>query len=114
MLSALHYVFNRADIIAERYGVKNLRLVINLSYGFSGGPHDGGIELEAAIDKFIETRRRRQGTKEHRSLGPSPTASNRKRRLFFIVGKVSADDALVQILSENRPHIIKRAEFEYD
>ncbi|WP_315766896.1 MULTISPECIES: hypothetical protein [unclassified Bradyrhizobium] len=74
MLSAFHYIFNRADIIAERYGVKNLRLVINFSYGFSGGPHNAGIELEAAIDELIEARRCRQETEEHPLLGPSPTA----------------------------------------
>ena len=32
----------------------------------------------------------------------------------IIVGKVTADDALVQNPSENRPQIIKRTEFEYD
>ncbi|WP_027546954.1 hypothetical protein [Bradyrhizobium sp. WSM2254] len=74
MLSAFHYVFNRADIIAETYGVKNLRLVVNFSYGFSGGPHDGGIELETAIDELIEARRCRQATDKHPLLGPSPTA----------------------------------------
>jgi|GEM_PF-995303 len=74
MLSAFHYIFNRADIIAERYGVKNLRLVINFSYGFSGGSHDGGMELEAAIDQMVEARRCRRATKEHPLLGPSPTA----------------------------------------
>ncbi|CAL75153.1 hypothetical protein BRADO1250 [Bradyrhizobium sp. ORS 278] len=74
MLSAFHYVFNRADIIAQRYGAKNLRLVINFSYGFSGGPHDGGLELEAAIDELIEARRRRQARSDDSLFGPSPTA----------------------------------------
>jgi len=67
MLSAFHYIFNRADIIAKKYGVSNLRLVINFSYGFSGGRHDGGLELEAAIDELVEKRRTRYNN-------PSPTA----------------------------------------
>jgi hypothetical protein len=74
MLSAFHYIFDRADIIAEGYGVENLRLVINFSYGFSGGRHDGETELEAAIDELIEARRCRQATRTHPLLGSSPTA----------------------------------------
>jgi hypothetical protein len=59
MLSAFHYIFDRADIIAakEGYDVDKLRLVINFSYGFSGGRHDGQSELEAAIDELVNKRR---------------------------------------------------------
>jgi hypothetical protein len=59
MLSAFHYILHRADIIAakEGYDVENMRLVINFSYGFSGGRHDGGTELEAAINQLIQKRR---------------------------------------------------------
>jgi hypothetical protein len=74
MLSAFHYIFNRADILAERYGVENLRLVVNFSYGFSGGSHEGGMELEAAIDELVRKRRHRVATGDHPLLGPSPTA----------------------------------------
>src|SRR4051794_20975636 len=45
---------------------------------------------------------------------PLPAIIELKDKSFFIVGKVSADDALVQIPSENRPRIIKRGECEYD
>src|SRR3954468_2791164 len=45
---------------------------------------------------------------------PLPEIVELKDKSFFIVGKMTAGDALVQIPSENRPHIIKRAEFEYD
>jgi subfamily B ATP-binding cassette protein HlyB/CyaB len=45
---------------------------------------------------------------------PLPAIVELKDKSFFIVGKVTADDALVQIPSENRPQIIKRAEFECD
>ena len=61
MLSAFHYIFNRADILAEGYEIKNLRLVINFSYGFSGGRHDGETELEAAIDELVCKRRQCRG-----------------------------------------------------
>jgi ATP-binding cassette, subfamily B, bacterial HlyB/CyaB len=45
---------------------------------------------------------------------PLPAIVELKDKTFMIVGKVNAEDALVQIPSENRPRIIKRAEFEYD
>jgi ATP-binding cassette, subfamily B, bacterial HlyB/CyaB len=45
---------------------------------------------------------------------PLPAIVEMKDKSFIIVGKVTADDALVQNPSENRPQIIKRAEFEYD
>jgi hypothetical protein len=58
ILSAFHYIFNRADIIKEMYGVPDPRLVINFSYGCTGGRHDGKTELEAAINELIEERRK--------------------------------------------------------
>jgi hypothetical protein len=70
MLSAFHYIFDRADIIAQAYGIPDLRLVINFSYGFSGGRHDGETELEAAINEMIARRR----TRKHGFFRPSPTA----------------------------------------
>lgn len=57
MLSAFHYIFHRAEMIAKGYGDANLRLVVNFSYGFSGGRHDGGSELEAAIEQLVAQRR---------------------------------------------------------
>jgi subfamily B ATP-binding cassette protein HlyB/CyaB len=45
---------------------------------------------------------------------PLPAIVELKDKTFLIVGKVTDDDALVQIPSEGRPRIIKRAEFEYD
>jgi subfamily B ATP-binding cassette protein HlyB/CyaB len=45
---------------------------------------------------------------------PLPAIVQFRDGSFVIVGKLSADDALVQAPSEGRPRIIKRAEFEYD
>jgi subfamily B ATP-binding cassette protein HlyB/CyaB len=45
---------------------------------------------------------------------PLPAIIELKDKTFIIVAKVTADDALVQVPSENRPQIIKRAEFEFD
>jgi subfamily B ATP-binding cassette protein HlyB/CyaB len=45
---------------------------------------------------------------------PLPAIAELKDKTFLIVGKVNADDVLVQAPFENRPRIIKRAEFEYD
>jgi len=61
MLSAFHYIFDRADIIARGYDIGSARLVINFSYGFSGGRHDGKTELEAAINELVYKRRKHRG-----------------------------------------------------
>ena len=61
LVSALHYIFERADRIARGYGVENVRLVVNLSFGFSAGPHDGSSELEAAFDELVAKRRLHTG-----------------------------------------------------
>jgi hypothetical protein len=62
ILSAFHYIFHRADIIGDMYGVRNLRLVINFSYGCTGGRHDGKTQLEAAINELVQERRKHAPT----------------------------------------------------
>jgi hypothetical protein len=56
ILSAFHYIFHRADLIAERFGGKPIPLIINFSYGFSGGPHNGRDRLERALHALIRKR----------------------------------------------------------
>lgn len=55
-LSALHYIFDRAERIKTAYDTADLPLVINLSYGGSGGPHDGTSLIEVAIAELIAAR----------------------------------------------------------
>ncbi|MEM1374386.1 MAG: hypothetical protein AAGF78_08400 [Pseudomonadota bacterium] len=62
MLAGLHYIFDRADKIAAAYGKDTLPMVVNISYGYSGGSHDGGTTLEAAFDELIEARRAKAPT----------------------------------------------------
>jgi hypothetical protein len=62
ILSAFHYIFDRADRIAQKYARPNLPLIINFSYGFSGGPHKGGDRLERAIRALIRRREKRADT----------------------------------------------------
>ncbi|PVB59862.1 S8 family serine peptidase [Labrenzia sp. 011] len=57
MLSAVHYILERAERIAAGYGVEDIRVAINFSYGFSAGRHDGASELEAAINEVVAKRR---------------------------------------------------------
>jgi hypothetical protein len=56
ILSAFHYIFDRADKIAEAYEVEKPPLVINFSFGFTGGPQDGSDRLEEAIGQLIAAR----------------------------------------------------------
>ncbi|MET1414187.1 hypothetical protein ABVF61_18075 [Roseibium sp. HPY-6] len=58
MLSAVHYILERAERVAKGYGVENIRVTINISYGFSAGRHDGIGELEAALDELVSERRK--------------------------------------------------------
>jgi len=57
MLSALHYVFERAKRIAASHGLDELPLVVNFSYGWSGGRHDGQSEMDTAMQELLESRR---------------------------------------------------------
>ncbi|MEM7425527.1 MAG: hypothetical protein AAF441_05495 [Pseudomonadota bacterium] len=60
VLSAMHYIFDRADRIASQYEVDErfAPVVVNLSYGYSGGPHDGTGQIEAAMDELVLNRRK--------------------------------------------------------
>jgi hypothetical protein len=51
---ALWYILWRADALAKQCQCLPLALVVNLSYGFIAGPHDGSGLLEAAMDDLIE------------------------------------------------------------
>lgn len=57
VLSAFHYVFERADRIERAYGLGPLPLVVNFSFGFTAGPHDGTDRLEEAINTLVAARR---------------------------------------------------------
>lgn len=51
-LDGLHYILHRAD----QLGPQPLPVVVNLSYGFIAGPHNGSSVVEAAIDQMIAMR----------------------------------------------------------
>ncbi|MFD1797405.1 hypothetical protein FQV27_12415 [Paracoccus aurantiacus] len=59
MLSALHYIFHRARLIAGHYapGPKELPLIVNFSYGWSANRHDGGATMERAFDELVSRRK---------------------------------------------------------
>ena len=49
---AIDYIMARAVTLAG--GGRQLPVVINMSYGFIAGPHDGTTELEVALDQRLE------------------------------------------------------------
>jgi hypothetical protein len=57
VLHAIDYILDRADRIAEARGCGRLPVVINFSYGFIAGPHNGTSVIEAAIDAIVAQRR---------------------------------------------------------
>jgi hypothetical protein len=63
VLGALHYIFERADRIAAQTGAAApLPVMINFSYGFTGGPHNGQDRLERAIRAMVALREARAPT----------------------------------------------------
>ena len=62
ILAAFHYIFNRAELLRQAYGCDPLPLVINISYGYSGGPHDGSGLIEAALAEMVAHRNCRAAT----------------------------------------------------
>ena len=57
MLAALHFIFDRADQIAQAYGRDHVPVIVNMSYGYCGGAHRGSATVEAAFDELVEARR---------------------------------------------------------
>ena len=53
---ALLYILDRADRIAKDLGGNKVNLVINFSYGFIAGPHDGTHPLELLMDGILKKR----------------------------------------------------------
>lgn len=87
MLAAFHYVFERAERLARASGADECPLVVNLSYGASGGPHDRqgartGVELEEAIDQMVAARRRR-----HPTAVVMPAGNNFSDRLHAVIDR---------------------------
>jgi subfamily B ATP-binding cassette protein HlyB/CyaB len=84
-----------------------------IAHQFSGAAIGVPEMLRCAKDLKLKAR---VVTESWAGLGklPLPAIVELKDKTFVIVGKVSADDALVQSPLQNRPQIIKRAEFEYD
>lgn len=62
LLAAMHYVFDRASKIAAAHGLVEVPLIVNISMGWSGGPHDGSGLLEAALAELITARRVKAAT----------------------------------------------------
>ena len=88
MLSALHYVLHRARAIADAYPVKGqpeLPLVVNFSYGWAAGRHDGESEIERAMQHLLTARRALQP----RTALVMPTGNNFATEMH---GQIGADD----------------------
>lgn len=90
MLSALHYVFDRARAIATKYAddpdnPDELPLIVNFSYGWSASRHDGKSEMELAIEELLAERK----TLQPLSAVVMPTGNNFDQDM---VGQIVASD----------------------
>jgi hypothetical protein len=61
-MAAIDYILECADRIAQDRGVRILPVVINLSYGTIGGPHDGTSFFERYINWRVAERKARGST----------------------------------------------------
>jgi len=102
MLDGLHYICQRAAMIAASRGCGPLPVVVNFSSGVLAGPHDGTHPIESAIDEIIECRRR---------LAPTevvlPTGNSNLSRIHFSIppkrnGKVGEKRLYWKILPDDR------------
>ncbi|MEN0001653.1 MAG: hypothetical protein AAF940_12295, partial [Pseudomonadota bacterium] len=82
ILAAIHYIIARAKLLKQRYGADTVNLLINLSLGTTGGPHDGTHQLEAAIDELVEKRRAEE---EGITLVALPAANSFADRMHAMV-----------------------------
>lgn len=57
ILAGAHYIFNQADKIAAAYGQSGAPLIINISYGFTAGPHNGQTDIEIELARLVALRR---------------------------------------------------------
>ena len=57
MLSAIEYIFHRARAIAAHFGVDEIPLILNFSYGWSANRHDGGSSFEIAVEDLLVARK---------------------------------------------------------
>ena len=56
ILQAMHYVLDRADRIAAGYGRPRLPLIVNFSYGYTGGSHDGLGRVAQRLRDLLDVR----------------------------------------------------------
>jgi len=88
ILAALHYIIARTKLLKERYGAERVNLLVNLSLGTTGGPHDGTHQLEAAIDELVTKRR---NTEDGVTLVAIPAANSFADRMHAVVSAADHD-----------------------
>ncbi|SFH60384.1 hypothetical protein [Albimonas pacifica] len=67
---ALHHALLRALALIAAQNKPRVRVLVNLSYGISGGPHDGSGMMESHIDAVLRTYDERWRKVFHPSSGP--------------------------------------------
>lgn len=85
ILAAFHYVFDRADRLSARDlpPGQSYPLIVNFSFGFSGGPGDGRDRLGRAIAEMVALRRSLGGVTEL----VMPSGNGFQHRLLGIVDR---------------------------
>ena len=102
MLSGIEYIFHRARAIAAHYGVEEIPVVLNFSYGWSANRHDGKSSFEIAVEDLLQARKAVQPLTEL----VMPTGNNFANRMHarFMPSDFPGDDLRFgwQILPDDR------------
>lgn len=77
-LEGVWYILLQSLVVASERGCRPIPVVINLSYGFTAGPHDGGHPLERALEETVKVWERLIGASVRIVL---PAGNNLQSRL---------------------------------
>lgn len=102
VLQGIEHILDRADRIAQDLGCGRLPVVINLSYGFAAGPHDGTHPLEDQIDRMIEYRTTRQKAPLEVILASGNAHLNRGHAKCEFTGKNQCVEMTWRVLPDDR------------
>ncbi len=92
MLSAIEYVFHRARAMAAHYGVAEIPLILNFSYGWSANRHDGNSSFEVAVEDLLQARKAAQPLTEL----VMPTGNNFDKRMHASFGDGDMSEGILQ------------------
>ncbi len=98
----LCYILCRSKLIAQRSGADSLPVVVNISYGFISGPHDGSGLLESAIDQLLIDHNSLPGQRAARVVLPAGNNHLSRCHAHFSLPAGSSRELRWRVLPDDR------------